>query len=52
MESIKLHKTDDIVSGIFRSSPSEVLKKSLVLNMFFKFQEHVSPNVRHHLKGS
>ena len=36
MENIKLHKSDDLVSGIFRSSPSEVLKKILVLNIFSK----------------
>ena len=34
MENIKIHKSDDFVSGIFRSSPSEVLKKILVLNFF------------------
>ena len=32
--NIKLHKSDDLVSGIFRSSPSEVLKKILVLTIF------------------
>ena len=52
MENIKLHKSDDLVSEIFRSSPSEVLKKILVLNIFFKLQENVSRKVRHHLKGS
>ena len=39
MENIKLHKSNDLVSGIFRSSPSEVLKKILVLNIYFKFPE-------------
>ena len=34
MEKIKLHKSDDLVSGIFRSSPSGVLKKILALNIF------------------
>ena len=34
MEKTKLHKSDDLVSGIFRSSPSEVLKKILALNIF------------------
>ena len=34
MEKIKLDKSDELVSGIFRSSPSEVLKKILVLNIF------------------
>ena len=34
MENIKLHKSNDLVSGIFRSSPSEVFKKILVLNIF------------------
>ena len=34
MENIKLHKSDDLVSGIFRGGPSGVLKKMLVLNIF------------------
>ena len=34
MESIKLYKSDDLVSGIFSSS--EVLKKKVVLNIFSK----------------
>ena len=33
-EKWKIHKSDDLISGIFRSSPSEVLKKILVLNIF------------------
>ena len=32
MESIKLYKSNDLVSGIFSSS--EVLKKKVVLNIF------------------
>ena len=52
MENIKLHKRDDLVSGIFRSSPSEMLKKIFVLNIFFKYQENISRKVCHHLKGS
>ena len=34
MENIKLHKSDDLVSRIFRGIPSEVLKKILVLKFF------------------
>ena len=34
MENKKLHESDDLASGIFRNSPSEVLKKILVLNAF------------------
>ena len=34
MENIKFYKSDDLASGIFRSSTSEVLKKMLVLNIF------------------
>ena len=34
MENIKLHESDDLVSGIFRSSPLEVPKKMLVQNIF------------------
>ena len=34
MEKIKLDKSDDLVFGIFGSSPSEVLKKILVVNIF------------------
>ena len=34
MENIKLQKSDDLVSGIFRGDPSGVLKKMLVLNIF------------------
>ena len=45
MKNIKLHKSDDLVSGIFKSSPSKVLKNILVLNIFFKFQENVSRKV-------
>ena len=52
MENIKLHKSDDPVSVIFRSGPSEMHKKILVLNIFFKFQENVSCKVCHYLKGS
>ena len=52
MENIKLHKSNDLVSEIFRSNPSEVLRKILVPNIFFKFQENVSRKVCHHLKGS
>ena len=33
-KKVMIHKSDDLVSGIFRSSPSEVLKKILVLNIF------------------
>ena len=52
MERTKLHKSNDLVSGIFRYSPSEMLKKILVLNIFLKFQENASRKVCHHLKGS
>ena len=31
MENIKLYKSDDLVSGIFRSSSSELLKKKFIL---------------------
>ena len=34
MEKIKLDKSDDLVSGIFGSSPSKMLRKILVLNFF------------------
>ena len=34
MENIKLHKSDDLVSRIFRGIPSEVLKKILALKFF------------------
>ena len=37
MENIKLHKHD--VSGIFRSSLSEMLKKILVLDIFSNSKE-------------
>ena len=32
-----MEKSDDFLSGISRSSPSEVLKKILVLNIFSNF---------------
>ena len=34
MENIRLHKSNDLVRGIFKGSPSEVVKKILVLNIF------------------
>ena len=34
MEKSKIHKSDGLVSGIIRSSLSEVLKKILVVNIF------------------
>ena len=34
-----IHKSDDLVSGIFRSSPSEVVKKILVLNIFSNYKK-------------
>ena len=49
MENIKLRKSDDLVSQIFRTSPSEM--HILFINIF-KFQENVSRKVFHHLKGS
>ena len=45
-------KRDDLVSEIFRSSLSEVLRKILAPEYFLKFQENLSLKVRHHLKGS
>ena len=34
-----IHKSDDLVSGIFRSSPSEVVKKILVRNIFSNYKK-------------
>ena len=53
-EKWKIHKSNDLISEIFRSSPLEVLKKILLSSPkhFFKFPENVSRKVRHHLKGS
>ena len=39
MEYIKLHKSHDLVPRIFRSSPLEVFKKILVLNIFSNSKE-------------
>ena len=52
MERTKLHKSNDLVSGIFRCSPSEMPKEILVLNIFLKFKENASCKVCYHLKGS
>ena len=50
MENIKLHKSDDLVSGIFKSRTSEVLEKILVLNIF-QIPRKCSRKVLHYLKG-
>ena len=39
MENIKLHKSDELVSGIFGSSLSKVLKK-MSPKCFFKSEYH------------
>ena len=49
-EKSEIHKSDDLVSGIFRSSLSDVLKKILILNIFSNFKK--MDLVRHHLEGS
>ena len=41
MENIKLHKSNDLVSGIFKSSPGGAQKYTSP-KYFFKFQEIVS----------
>ena len=48
----KINKSNYLISGMFRSSPSEVLKKILLTSpkYFFKFQE--SHKVHHRLNGS
>ena len=48
MESMKFLKI--FISLIFRSSPSEVLKRILVLNIFSIFRENLSCKVYYHLE--
>ena len=48
MENVKFLKI--FISLIFRSSPSKVLKRILVLNIFSIFQENLSCKVHYHLE--
>ena len=50
MENIEPHKGDDLVSRIFRSSPSEVLEKILVLDIFSNSKKMLSRKVHHHFE--